>query len=169
MIRHIIFSIFLCLFSLVGWAQRTVTAHVVNNETGEALPYVTVYVSQGKGTLSNEEGDFRISVEDDETIRLSCIGYKSLKLDVRNVPSVIRMTPTVRELQELTVLPAPVQSALSKAIKLLNKEAKSYAQKEGMYFYRTVISSKPDTHPTRCPEHLSGISQAFVLFLPRSS
>ena len=140
MIRHIIFSIFLCLFNLASWAQQIVSAHVVNSETGEALPYVTVYVSQGKGTLSNEEGDFRISVEDDETIRLSCIGYKSLKFDVRNVPSVIRMSPTVRELQELTVLPAPVQSALSKAIKLLNKEAKSYAQKEGMYFYRTVIS-----------------------------
>ena len=139
MIRHI-FSIFLCLFNLVGWAQQTVTAHVVNNETGEALPYVTVYVSPGKGTMSNEEGDFRISVEDDETICLSCIGYKSLRLDVRNVPSVIRMSPMVRELQELTVMPAPVQLALSKAIKLLDKEAKSYAKKEGMYFYRTVIS-----------------------------
>ena len=130
MIRHVIFSILFCLLTFNSWAQQTISAHVADSETGEALPYVTVFVSPGKGTLSNEEGDFRISVEDEETIRLSCIGYKTLRFDPHNVPSVIRMSPLVRELHELTVLSAPVQLALSKAIKLLGKEAKSYEKNE---------------------------------------
>ena len=64
MIRHIVFSILFCLFSLTNWAQQTISAHVVDRETGEALPYVTVYVSQEKGTLTNLDGDFSLEAND---------------------------------------------------------------------------------------------------------
>ena len=43
--KHIILIILLCLFKLPAWAQQTVSAHVVDSETGEALPYVNIYIS----------------------------------------------------------------------------------------------------------------------------
>ena len=57
------------ILSLTAAAQQTVTGRVVDAETGEPLPYVSIYVTEGKGTLSNDEGDFSIDVLPEETLR----------------------------------------------------------------------------------------------------
>ena len=134
MIRHIVFSILFCLFSLTNWAQQTISAHVVDRETGEALPYVTVYVSQEKGTLTNLDGDFSLEANADETLQFSCIGYNSLRIKVSELTPKIEMKPLAHSLKEVTVM--PVERILMKVLKRLNKEYGVWKRKESRYFYR---------------------------------
>ena len=65
-----LFSLFVYtfLFCLSVLAQKIeVSAHVVDAATNEALPYVNVYVSPGNGTITNADGDFTISMDEDES------------------------------------------------------------------------------------------------------
>nr|MCR4920836.1 carboxypeptidase-like regulatory domain-containing protein [Bacteroidaceae bacterium] len=50
-------------------AQQTYRARVVDAETGEALPYVSIYVAAGRGTITNSNGYFVIEAE--PTVQLS--------------------------------------------------------------------------------------------------
>ena len=50
----------LALFPMAGMAQEPLQGRVVDAETGEALPYVSIFTDGGKGTLTNAEGDFKL-------------------------------------------------------------------------------------------------------------
>ncbi len=57
--------------STVYAQQETFRAHVVDALTNESLPYAQIYVSAGKGTLTNEDGDFSITVNPGDVLRIS--------------------------------------------------------------------------------------------------
>ena len=97
-----------------------VQAHVVDAQTGEALPFVNVYVTKNMGTLSNMEGDFTIKVNADATLRLSCVGYETIVVQAAKVSSNIMMNPLTKTLSEVRAM--PWETILMKAGKKLNKE-----------------------------------------------
>lgn len=111
-----------------------VTAHVVDASTNEPLPYVNVYVSTGNGTLTNAEGNFTISVEEGESLRLTFVGYETLTVAGNAVPSVLRLQPQALALGEVTVLAQ--ENILVSAAKLLEKEYRKHKDKRSTYFYR---------------------------------
>ena len=49
--------------------QHVFHAQVVDAETGEALPFVNVYHTAGRGSISNMEGNFTIMAEMEDTLR----------------------------------------------------------------------------------------------------
>ena len=104
--------LWLLLFTLCIWAQGDFHAKIVDAETGEPLPYVSVYVSEGNGTLSNEEGAFSINAQPDDTLRLSCIGYEKLLLKAADIGDLVKLKPLTQKLREVTVKPIPVDDIL---------------------------------------------------------
>ena len=134
--------LWLLLFTLCIWAQGDFHAKIVDAETGEPLPYVSVYVSEGNGTLSNEEGAFSINARPDDTLRLSCIGYEKLLLKAADIGELVKLKPLTRKLREVTVKPIPVDDILKRLAAQLKKEYKSQSWKESQYFNRTLFTSK---------------------------
>ena len=65
----------LLFFSLRSYSQKLVASHTQDAETGEALSYVSIYAGDGRGTLSNSDGNFTIAADANDTIRISCVGY----------------------------------------------------------------------------------------------
>ena len=122
------------MLSLTGWAQQIVSSHIVDSETEEALPYVTVYVSKEKGTLTNMDGDFSIEADTGETLQISCIGYKALRIRASELTPIIRMEPLAHSMKEVTVM--PVERILMKVLKRLNKEYGIRKLKKSRYFFR---------------------------------
>ena len=57
-----IFLIFSFLNSRIFAHAILLSSHVQDAETGEALPYVSIYTGEGKGTITNNDGDFCIKV-----------------------------------------------------------------------------------------------------------
>lgn len=105
MCRFLIFSVFLVWGHLGAFAQqRTVAAHVQDAETGEALPYASIYVAGGRGTLSNAEGDFCIAANADDTLCIRCVGYATQRIAFKDLQESVRMVPAVVRLREVTVL-----------------------------------------------------------------
>jgi hypothetical protein len=80
-------TIFLLLFSLIGFSQATkVSGKVTEASTGNPLPYVTVTFSgTTAATKTNSMGEFEIANSGTQaSLRFNYIGYKSLVVNVKS-------------------------------------------------------------------------------------
>ena len=112
---------------------------VVNAETGEALPFVSIYVRQGVGTMTNEEGEFSIVVNPDDILQVSCMGYEKLHVKASSIGEPLRLKPMSHTLQEVTVF--PVRSILEKTAMKLRKSYKKNRKERSIYFYRQLTKT----------------------------
>ncbi len=126
-----IISLLLCLPLA---AQQTYRARVVDSETGEALPYAQVYVSEGNGSLTDGDGWFTVEAKPTDMLSISYIGYNALQVKASEMRNVIQLRPMSITMQEVTVIPA--EAILMKMFRRLNKEHKYKAWNRSNYFYR---------------------------------
>lgn len=75
--------------ALPATGQRRVVSRVVDAQTGQGVPYATVYVNASQGTLSNDEGAFSIEVDSAATLRISSIGYEKCFMKAEEVPAKV--------------------------------------------------------------------------------
>ena len=80
------------------------------DENNTPLPYANiVYLTTGKGTISNENGNFVIdisSLNDANIIRFQCIGYKTkeYKIETLKSNSIILLSENIYSLDEVMIL-----------------------------------------------------------------
>ena len=127
-------------------AQQTYTARVIDAETGEPLPCVSIYVSEGRGTLTNDEGDFTLKMEPEEVMHIRCVGYYSQTLKAASLTSPIRLKPLTIDLREVTVRPTDDNKLLSKVVDRLRKDYKKAKKRSRRYFSRSVVVNKDSTN-----------------------
>ena len=143
--KHIFIPLFCALLTIVlcstkTQAQQLATGRVVDSQTGEAIPFATVYVSENKGTMTNEEGHFTIDLEAGETVQVSFMGYKKQLFTAGNVPRTIKLDPTATQMREFTVV-AP-NSILENIIKRLDGEYKTREGKTSNFFLRQTFKQR---------------------------
>ncbi|MEL7002765.1 MAG: TonB-dependent receptor [Bacteroidota bacterium] len=104
------FLVVLVLLSLSGWSQSTISGKVIEEESGETLPYATVALkSSGKGVSTNQDGFFTLlNVSDaDSILVVSYVGYESKEViltdDVRNKLLIIGLSVINEQLDEVVV------------------------------------------------------------------
>ena len=116
-------KIFLCLVSMafmfsIAVAQTDTLNNIVSttlsgtilDENNTPLPYANiVYLNTGKGTISNENGNFVIDVSllsDADIIRFQCIGYKTedYKIESLKSNSIILLSENIYMLNEVMIL-----------------------------------------------------------------
>ncbi len=125
----------LFLSSMTAVAQKTeVSAHVIDAKTNESLPYVNVFISVGNGTLTNADGDFTVTMADDDSVRFSYVGYQTLTLAAGAVSETVKLTPLSISLGEVTVLAQ--ENILVSAAKVLEKDFRKHRNERSNYFYR---------------------------------
>lgn len=102
---HYILSIFLlCLFHNIS--AQTINGRIVEAETQEGIPFVTVQLGSNYGVISNEEGYFVLKPRhtDEESILVfSSMGFESLEIplsEFENEQTVI-LSPSTYELDEV--------------------------------------------------------------------
>ncbi|WP_422079852.1 carboxypeptidase-like regulatory domain-containing protein [Ulvibacterium sp.] len=105
----------LLLFSLECFGQNEYEGQVIDRATGNPIPYVNIgIVAKGMGTVSNEDGLFRLQadipdLDEKNVVLFSCLGYKTLEIPlsrlrpVNNEHSKIKMAPEAMELNEVVV------------------------------------------------------------------
>lgn len=133
-------------------AQQSITARVVDAETGEPLPLVGVYIDENNNTLSNFDGEFRITAKPADVLRLTCIGRQTLVLQAGSLQkagaaddvAVVKMKMLDATLSEVTV--TAVEGNLLQVAKQLEKVYKRREKKVAQYFYRqtSVFAQKQD-------------------------
>lgn len=131
--------LFIVLLCLPLAAQQTYHARVVDGETGEALPYVNIYVASERGTMTNAEGHFLIQAEPTEQLTFRYVGYETVQVAASGLPSVIKMKPYAKELGQVVVQGNPTYFILKQAIKRLAKEYRKHKKEQQVYFFRSRL------------------------------
>nr|MCR5851502.1 carboxypeptidase-like regulatory domain-containing protein [Bacteroidaceae bacterium] len=135
--KKLLFSFLLPLFPVAILAQDKY--HVVDAETGEALDGVCIYVTEGKGAWTNEDGDAELKIEDNEQVKISYIGYKTLVLKKSELEATVRLTPLSKDLREVSV--ESDELLLERLAKKLNKEANANRRHRVPFFSRITLQT----------------------------
>ena len=138
--RTFIFMLSTMLLTLDVFAQSTIAGRVVDSQTGESLPYATVYVSADNGTLTDGDGYFNIVAEPKDSVTISYLGYKRQRLSVRNVPKLIRLESTSTMMSELSVI-APV-NIMEKVCQRLDDDYKTKENRSARFFLRQTFEQE---------------------------
>lgn len=148
--KHLLSVLLLLCAAQVSAQKLTLQGQVRDAETGEPLPYASVYVNAGSGTLTNIEGDFRLSVGSQEVLTFSLVGYEKQKLKAGDVPKTVSLQPLARALKEVVVTPVDAQDVVKQVIDNLKKDfSKHKAEKQG-YFMRTWMRNEWDCNLIEC-------------------
>lgn len=89
---------------------NTTLSGIILNENNTPLAYVNIVsLNTGKGTISNENGNFLIdisSLNDDNIIRFQCIGYKTKDYNIESLKSnsIILLSENIYTLDEIMIL-----------------------------------------------------------------
>ncbi|MCR5435162.1 MAG: carboxypeptidase-like regulatory domain-containing protein [Bacteroidaceae bacterium] len=126
--------LWLMLLAICSWAQREFHSKIVDAETSEPLPYVSIYVSENHGTLTNADGNFTISTDANDSLKVTFIGYEPMMLRAGELPLRIEMRPLTNVLHEVTVM--PILDIIKKVSQNINKEYRRERKRRGKYFYR---------------------------------
>ena len=130
--------------TLTIMAQRIYTARIIDAETGEALPLVGVYISEENNTLTNFDGEFSITADSADIVRLTCIGRETMIIEASKLPRIIRMKMLDATLSEVTV--TAIEGILTQVAKQTEKAFNRRKSKTAQYFYRqtSVFSQSQD-------------------------
>ena len=112
MYKHLFFLLIFSFVSSYGLAQdQTLTGFVENFEDNSPIPSVHVInLSQVVGVISDEKGKFEVPAKLNDTLYLSYLGYKPIKVRVTNdllkfKNSKIQLTELAYALEEVIVSP----------------------------------------------------------------
>lgn len=109
--KHLLLFLSLIAFSFSGWSQEptTVKGVIKSSSTDVILDRVNIVnLNQVIGTTSNDDGMFEIRAQANDTLHMSYLGYKSIKLRVTNDwikfgETTIEMTELALALEEVVV------------------------------------------------------------------
>lgn len=106
--KKAILSMLLAVFVstlLFAQNQSIVTGRVFSAEDGEGLPGVTIIVDgTGKGTVTDIDGNYKLSVEEGSVISLSFIGYETQRITIGTETVIdVGLKLSSEELEEVVV------------------------------------------------------------------
>ena len=135
-IRKMLSIIVLMLVGCTALAQQLkVEGRVLDNATGETLPYVKVEVAGGgRATITNHEGDFAIMADPTDVLCFSFVGYEKRFVKAADMPKSIRLKPWQGVMGEVTV--TAWEKVLQQASQKLDKEHRKHGKKTSQYFFR---------------------------------
>lgn len=119
---------------------RVFKAHVESADNGEALPYVSIFVKSGVGTMTNEDGDFTIKAMPEDVLQLSYVGFQPVKIKAKDLPKKVKMKSLTLAIENVTVIPSI--TIFKNVQKRLEKEYGKNNKYSSRYFLRQVTSSK---------------------------
>ena len=112
MYKHLFFLLIFSFITNYSLAQdQTLTGFVENSEDNSPIPSVHVInLSQVVGVISDEKGKFEVPAKLNDTLYLSYLGYKPIKVRVTNdllkfKNSKIQLTELAYALEEVIVSP----------------------------------------------------------------
>jgi hypothetical protein len=96
---------FFLIISSSVFSQGLVEGTIVDKETKKPVPFASIgIIGTSKGTSSNLNGQFSISINETDSIRITCVGYESLSLGATQLLPSIDLTPIVTQLSEIVIL-----------------------------------------------------------------
>ena len=102
--------IFLLCLIFTGLTSAEAQTKLVDVETKYPVAFATISFGNGNGLFADDEGSFIFTKKmysDIDTLYISAIGYKDLKLPTENLAKTIELTPFIDALDEITLNAKP--------------------------------------------------------------
>lgn len=138
MIRYI-FCLFVFFPLCVNAQDILVSAKILDAETHDVLPNATIYIGQDKSTIANVDGEFDVEANPQETLTISYVGYKPVRVKAMNVGGIVKLNPYTIELNEVKVL--PLKCIMEKVVSSLKDEIELYKKQESNFYYRQTTQN----------------------------
>ena len=108
---------------------QEINSKLLDSITGEPVPYATVLSNFDKNSISNEEGNFRVTKETpfavNDSLFISCMGYKDLQIPAQQtLDSLLYLSPKEIELNAVIL----TQNNMS-AEEIIEKTKENIAEK----------------------------------------
>ncbi|PIQ47446.1 MAG: hypothetical protein COW03_15075 [Cytophagales bacterium CG12_big_fil_rev_8_21_14_0_65_40_12] len=122
-----------------------VSGRIVDSKTNNSLPFASIRLSKTDlGFISNEDGEFRLSVESiytNDTLVFSYVGFKNLRVAVKDLNeqfTTVRLTESIFDLESVEVNPLRAIDIVKKAI---TKIGQNYQSKPAILdtYYRELV------------------------------
>lgn len=101
-LKHFCWVFGLLLSTLQAYSQTA----IINKETKEPVSYATISFGNGNGIFADNQGNFTFTKKlysDIDTLYISALGYKELKLATLNLQSTINLETNIDELQKIII------------------------------------------------------------------
>lgn len=131
------------VFPIIAMAQQTLSidAKIIDGETKQSLPYASIYITDGHGTISNQEGEFAIKALPTDRLRISYVGYETQTIKASDISDVILLKPQAIRLNEVVVKPINLHAFLMQALAKYKKESKANKKTVNSFFYRQITKT----------------------------
>ncbi|MFD0835783.1 carboxypeptidase-like regulatory domain-containing protein [Mariniflexile aquimaris] len=101
------FFFFIFLVSTLGFSQN-ITAKLIDKNTKNPIPFASIKTGDYSGVITNEEGYFSISDENQEStiLNISCLGYKSKSLTIKDLKTlnfIVALDEAFNQLNEIYI------------------------------------------------------------------
>lgn len=125
-------------------AIKEYNSAILDFTTNENLPFASVYVNGGASTLSNELGQFCVTGDTADIIKISYIGYEKVSFRLKDMPKTIKLKPYTVKLGEVTVI--PLNKVINNIMKSSFAEVNKYEKYESNFFYRQITATSGCTN-----------------------
>jgi len=152
-----LFCLFTYFLSINSCAQGLLSSKVVDSDSGISIPFAYIRISGEKMfIMSDEDGYFNLSVSSDDTLEISHVAYKSLRVPLKGIKGnyVFRLEELPVSINPIVVTADWAENQLEKAVKLTSKEIKApiylkYFRDDQIIFNDTKVRrsmSESDVH-----------------------
>ena len=148
------FIIFLAIGS-PAFGQQFIEGKIVDADTGKPIAFASIVVTENsKGTSSNLEGQFSLSVSGPANLKITCVGYESLLISSTTDIQLIRLKPIATQLSEVIVF--------NKAVDPKKIVRKAFASIEQNYFVQPFMQKFFYRHYCKDDSVYGRLIEAFV-------
>lgn len=96
--------LFLCI-TITSYAQQTLTGYIVDDQSGELIPFATVFnLNTKQGTYTDVKGYFELPTTfGKDSVQIKVLGYQDKKVRAEEELSSISMTASSLQLEEVVI------------------------------------------------------------------
>ncbi len=178
--KNILLSLTLLCCTAITTAQTTFSSSIVDKKTNEVIPYATIQFGEFQGVITNEEGKFSFSLNEDtkvlDSVVVSSMGYKKLSIAFSDLTdSVIYIEPTSIELDEVFLFnkELSIEEIMDKVSAQLDQNYNKALAARKLFYRNTAINAlnrvKVNFKKSSIPEFNEKFIDSVTTLIPKKS
>lgn len=147
--KQIFAAIFALAFTFLAQAQTTI--QIIDSKTSEPIPFANILVNSSDGQISNADGKFTLTQNQDKpetTVVISYIGYHSQALNLSQIQktnNTVRLVEAPFELDNVQAKKTDPRALIAEVAKNLKENYTGKGGKDSRIFFRQLSTFKPST------------------------
>src|SRR5579871_2595476 len=118
--------------------SQAIEGKIVDAENEEPVPFASIgIIGTTRGTSSNIDGEFKLPVSGNVSLKITCVGYETLTINSPRQVLLIRLKPSTTQLNQVVVFSKEVDAKriVEKAFAAIPKNYLDHSFEE-KFFYR---------------------------------